>query len=73
MSAFSHFRHTLNRLFKNCVKLCLIDMRYVLLEIRRGGGVKLILPPRPCPPGKTSLKKPNLITVNNLFIYLIEL
>ena len=52
MSAFSHFRHTLNRLFKNCVKLCLIDMRYVLLEIRRGGGGQIDPPSPPQPPRK---------------------
>ena len=63
MSAFLYFQITLNRLFKNCIKLYWywdIDIKLVFPAIWRGwGGIKLIHPE------KTTVKKPSLIRVNN--------
>ena len=60
MPTFFHFQHTLNRFLNNCKKY--IDIRLVLLEIRReegeeGDGIKLT------PSEKTTIKKPSLIRV----------
>ena len=53
MSAFFHFQHTLNRLFK---VILILDTSF--LKYERGGGQV-----DPLPPGKTTLKKSSLIRV----------
>ena len=78
MSAFSHFWHTLNRLFNNCIKLYWNWISYFfLLEILRGCGGRggQFETHRPPPsPEKTTLKKPSLIRVKRrVFDHFVEL
>ena len=57
-STFFHFQPTLNRLFKNGIKLVILILDYFFLKYEGGRDQTDSLPE------KTILKKPDLIRVN---------
>ena len=66
MSVFVHFQHTLNRLFNNSIKLY---WYYISFPWDMKGGSNWS-PPPPLPPEKTTLKKPSLLRVTQVYISL---